>query len=150
MSKSVTKLNFFIALNLPSAFFCGVRIKSIDQSICITFVRYKWINKNPFNSMYWAVQGMAAELATGALVLSKINKTKKNISMLVVGSKVKFNKKARGVISFSCDQGLLIDNALKNAIETNESTEITLNAQGKNCNGEIVSKFSFVWSLKVK
>ena len=33
--------------------------------------------------MFWAVQGMAAELATGALVMQKIKASGKNISMLV-------------------------------------------------------------------
>ena len=33
--------------------------------------------------MFWAVQGMAAELTTGALVMAKINESGKKISMLV-------------------------------------------------------------------
>ena len=36
MINSVKKLNFFLVLNLPSAFLCGVRIKSINESSCIT------------------------------------------------------------------------------------------------------------------
>ena len=31
----------------------------------IVTVRHKWFNQNPFKSMFWAVQGMAAELSTG-------------------------------------------------------------------------------------
>ena len=144
------RLNFFILLKLPSAFICGVRIKSINEHICITTVRHKWINKNPFNSMYWAVQGMAAELATGALIINKINQLNKNISMLVIRNEAEFIKKGKGVIIFNCNQGLEIDNALKRVIKTNESQTITLNALGKNSNGNIVSKFIFIWSLKFK
>ena len=150
MLLSIKKLNLFVALNLPSAFLCGVRIKSIDEINCKTSVVYKWINKNPFRSMYWAVQGMAAELATGALIIIKIKKLNQNISMLVVRNEAEFTKKGRGSINFKCDQGYLIDEALKNAIETKDSQTIILNAEGRDFNGNLVSKFSFYWSLKVK
>ena len=150
MVSSVKKLNFFVALNLPSAFLCGVRINSINQSSCITSVRYKWINKNPFRSMYWAVQGMSAELATGALIIIKIKQLNKKISMLVVGNEAEFMKKGRGAIKFKCDQGFEIDKALKNAIQTKESQTIILNADGIDSEGNIISKFSFTWSLKLK
>jgi hypothetical protein len=36
---------------------------------------------NPFNSMYFAVQAMAAELSTGALVMYQIQKVVKNIDV---------------------------------------------------------------------
>lgn len=150
MINSVKKLNFFLVLNLPSAFLCGVRIKSINESSCITSVRYKWINKNPFRSMYWAVQGMSAELATGALIIIKIKQLNKKISMLVVSNEAEFMKKGRGAIKFKCDQGFEIDKALKNAIQTKESQTIILNADGIDSEGNIISKFSFTWSLKLK
>ena len=61
--------NTFLMMKLPSAYLCGVRLKSVNNETCVTTVKYKWINQNPFNSMFWAVQGMAAELSTGALTL---------------------------------------------------------------------------------
>jgi hypothetical protein len=63
---------------LPSAFICGVRVATIDEKQCVS-VKHRWINQNPFNSMYFAVQAMAAELATGALVMFQIQKVVKNI-----------------------------------------------------------------------
>ncbi|HEA31083.1 MAG TPA: thioesterase, partial [Leeuwenhoekiella sp.] len=52
---------------LPSAWICGVRVQTIGRNTCTTTVRHRWINQNPFKSMFWAVQGMAAELSTGVL-----------------------------------------------------------------------------------
>ena len=100
--------------------------------------------------MYWAVQGMSAELATGALIIIKIKQLNKKISMLVVGNEAEFMKKGRGAIKFKCDQGFEIDKALKNAIQTKESQTIILNADGIDSEGNIISKFSFTWSLKLK
>ncbi len=64
------KLNQFLMLKLPSAWLCGVRVKAISDTNCSVGVKHKWINQNPFKSMYFAVQAMAAELSTGALVIS--------------------------------------------------------------------------------
>jgi hypothetical protein len=54
------------------------------------------------------VQGMAAELTTGALVMDKIQQSGKNISMLLLNNKASFTKKATGRITFTCNQGLEI------------------------------------------
>ena len=69
MKATPRAINSYIFFKLPSCYLTGVRVKTIDQTCCVTSVRHRWINQNPFKSMFWAVQGMAAELATGALVM---------------------------------------------------------------------------------
>ena len=59
--------------------------------------------------MFWAVQGMAAELATGALSNGSVSaQSDAKISMLVATNNATFDKKATGRITFSCEDGLLI------------------------------------------
>src|SRR4051812_48500428 len=60
---------FWLLAKLPAAFFCGVRLRSIDAHRCVTSVPYGWRSQNPFQSTYFAAQAMAAEMSTGALVL---------------------------------------------------------------------------------
>jgi hypothetical protein len=50
-----------------------VRVRNLDETL-YRKVKHRWINQNPFNSMYFAVQAMGAELATGALVMYQIKK----------------------------------------------------------------------------
>ena len=145
-----SKLNFFLMFKLPSAYFCGVRTKYLDDKKCIVSVKHRWINQNPFNSMFWAVQGMAAELTTGALMMAKIKQSGKNISMLVANNNATFTKKAAGRITFECNEGHLVDDAIKNAIETGEGQTIWMKANGKNEDGIEVSSFNFEWTIKVK
>ena len=137
-------------LKLPSAYLCGVRTKSMNDTTCVVSVKYKWINQNPFNSMFWAVQGMAAELSTGALVMHKIRSSGKKISMLVANNNASFTKKATGRIIFSCNQGVDIDEAIQKAIETKEGQTVWLSSVGINSDGMKVSEFNFEWTLKVK
>ena len=90
MALSISKLNSFLMFKLPSAFICGVRVKEINNKECKVTVKHRWINQNPFNSMYFAVQAMAAELTTGALVMGEIQNSKRKVSMLVANNKCNF------------------------------------------------------------
>jgi len=144
------KINTFNFFKLPAVFFTGVRVKSIDNESCTVSVKHRWINQNPFKSMFWAVQGMAAELTTGAMVLAKIRDSGKNISMLVANNNATFTKKATGRITFSCSDGKKVDDAMVKAIETGEGQTIWMQSIGTNSDGVEVSVFNFEWSLKVK
>jgi len=150
MKLTARKINLFNFLKLPAAYYTGVRAKHIDDTKCIVTVKHRWINQNPFKSMFWAVQGMAAELTTGALVLSKIKNSGYNISMLVANNNGTFTKKATGRITFQCLEGQKIDETIKKAVETKEGQTVWLNSKGVNAEGIQVSEFNFEWSLKVK
>ena len=150
MKISPRKINLFLLAKLPSAFLCGVRLKSISDTKCITSVKYKWINQNPFNSLYFAVQAMASELSTGALVLKKIQESGNKISMLVTHNTGSYSKKAVGRITFTCSDGELINNAIKTAIETKEGQKIILTSIGIDKEGDEVGRFTYEWSIKAK
>ncbi len=100
--------------------------------------------------MFWAVQGMAAELSTGALVMAKIKESNKNISMLVANNKGTFSKKARGRITFTCNDGIIVDEAILKTISSGEDQTVWTKSEGKDTTGDVVSVFEFEWTLKVK
>ncbi|WP_026450174.1 DUF4442 domain-containing protein [Aequorivita capsosiphonis] len=150
MKLSPSKINTFLLFKLPSAYLTGVRVKSISENACETTVKHRWINQNPFNSMFWAVQGMAAELSTGAMVMAKIQQSERKISMLVASNKATFTKKARGRINYSCADGELIDAAIQKTISSGEGQTIWMKSEGKDEEGDVVSIFEFEWTLKVK
>ena len=150
MKLSPSKLNSFLMLKLPSAWLCGVRVKHIDQTECEVGVTHRWINQNPFNSMYFAVQAMAAELSTGALVMNRIQESDKKISMLVAQNKASFTKKATGKIRFTCYDGNKVNTAIEKTIETGEGQTFWMKSVGLNSDGVEVSVFEFEWTVKVK
>jgi len=150
MEVTVNKMNKFLMFKLPSAYLCGVRLKALDNSTAKVTVKYRWMNKNPFKSMYFAVQSMAAELTTGAIVIKKIQECGENISMLVTNHSGAFTKKAVGEITFICSDGKLIDEALKSAIETGEGQTIQMKSIGTDEEGDQVSIYEFEWSIKLK
>ena len=150
MAVSTGKVNTFMFFKLPSAWWSGVRLKFMDDTKAIASVKYGWANQNPFNSMFWAVQGMAAELATGAMVSSQIAESGKKISMLVQNNNANFSKKATGRITFTCEDGHLIKDALAKTIETGEGQTIWMKSVGVNEDGVVVSTFKFEWTVRLK
>lgn len=150
MTITASKLNQFLFFKLPSAFICGVRVKTIDATECIVSVKHRWINQNPFQSMYFAVQAMGAELSTGALVMYHIQKSGRKISMLVANNKGNFTKKATGRITFTSNDGHLIEEAIQKTIATGEGQTFWMKSIGMNEQGVQVSEMDFEWSIRVK
>ncbi len=150
MQFTQSKINLFLFFKVPSAYISGVRIKSISELECVATVTHTWINQNPFKSMYFAVQAMAAEVTTGALVLYHIKKVEHNISMLILSNKGSFFKKATGKIFFKCVDGHKIEETIKRAIETGKGQVCLMKSIGINQEGEQVSEFDFEWTVKVK
>jgi hypothetical protein len=93
---------------------------------------------------------MAAELTTGALMIKKIRESGQKISMLVTNHNGTFTKKAIGKITFTCNDGHLIDEALKRTIETGVGQTVVMRSIGVNEMGEYVSTYDFEWSIKLK
>ena len=147
MKYTPNQINKWMLFKLPAAWLTGVRILSISDTKCEVKVRFKWINQNPYRSMFWAVQGMAAELTTGMLLTKSIQESNTNISMLLVGNKSNFYKKAVGKIKFICDQGETAKELI-NLTKKNITYKAWLKAKGFDETGDIVSEFDFEWSCK--
>lgn len=144
------KYNFFLFKDLPSAWLCGVRVKDLNDKKCIISVRHNWFNSNPFKSLYWAVQGMASELATGLAIIDFANKNKLKISMLVISNESKFLKKAKGLIRFECDQVNVLKKTLSSLSKNKTTDKIKLKSTGYDESGDVVSEFIYEWSFKLK
>lgn len=135
---------------IPIAWIAGVRLESFENNKVQTYVELDFLNQNPFNSMFWAVQGMAAEFSTGLMLLRKVQMSGERISTLVVHQESTFTKKAVGKIVFTCDQGETIDDKIKEAIANKEGVSFKLNSTGVDEAGDVVANFTFTWSIKIK
>ena len=150
-SKQVTNpllFRLFMLRKLPAAFVAGLRIRSLTEGSAVVTVRHKWINQNPFRSMYFAVQSMAAEMSTGLLASGHIHGRTPAVSMLVVGVEATFFKKVTGLVAFTCAAGETIAMAVAETMQTGESRTVRCRSVGTNEAGEEVSEFYITWSFK--
>lgn len=141
---------FFSFLKLPAAWFAGVRLISLDHARCVTGVPYGWRSQNPFSSIYFAAQAMAAELSTGALVMLGTENAEVPFSMLIVDLHASFGKKAVADTTFVCEGGEAVHQAVAEAKSTGEARTIVLETVGRMADGTEVSRFRFTWSVKAR
>ena len=144
------KYTLFTFFKLPSVFWTGIRTTRVTDTTCEVSVKHRWINQNPFKSMFWAVQGMAAELTTGLLIMKGIKESNDKVSMLVLNNNANFSKKATGRITFSCTQGAEITQLMDELIKSGTPKTIWMESVGTDEAGDVVSRFNFEWTLIVK
>lgn len=134
---------------LPSIYFWGVKVVSLDEQECIVSIPFKWATKNPFKSIYFAAQGGAAELSTGLLVESQL-KGRGKWSMLVIDFQAKFTKKADALVKYRCNDGAKVAVTIAKAEETGMPQTMQLESIGYLVDGTEVGRVGITWSLKKK
>lgn len=140
----------YLLKSLPMAFIAGIRVKELSKEKAITTIKYGWLTQNPFRSMYFACQAMAAEMSTGLLVLNSVYKSSPAISMLIVKNEALYFKKAIGKITFTCNAGNSIELAIIKTKTIGEGLVIELKSIGLDESGDKIAEFTFTWSLKAK
>ncbi len=150
MVRHPVKFRMFLLTRLPSAFFCGVRVRSIDKDHCTASVPYKWLSRNPFRSTYFACLSMAAEMSTGALAMMYVYQRSPGVSMLVVSVESKYFKKATGRTTFSCHDGEEFRKEIEECISTGEGRIVKARSIGTNDREEVIAEFLVTWSFKVR
>ncbi len=145
------RFKLFTINQLPLAFVAGLKVVQLTDESSTVSITYNYWTKNPFRSMYFAAQAMAAELSTGVLVMDQVQAAKpKKISMLVYNMEADFTKKATGKILFTCNQGDELNTIMEKVTNSTEGQIITLTSTGRDEENEIVSTFRFTWTLKEK
>ena len=144
------RFGFFLATKLPAAFFVGLRLKVIDANKCTIGVRHSFFSKNPFKSVYFAAEAMAAEMSIGLLAFGYIYNQPAKVSMLVVKMEAEYFKKGIGKLQFTCKDGEAIEKAIETTLQTGEGVTLVCESIGKNEADQIVANFKFTWSFKAK
>lgn len=149
-ANSVFKFRSLMFFQIPLIWFSGIKVKEFDRNACKIKLPFTRRTQNPFRSVYFAAQCMAAELSTGLLVMAETLETGKKCSMLVTDMKANFVKKADQDIIFTCEPKDIIMNAIQNSLALNEPVKFILKSQGLMPDGVVVAEFEFEWSLKIK
>lgn len=143
-------LRFYFLAKLPLALFAGLRMDGLTRDKCDVSLPYGWRSTNPFRSIYFAAQAMAAELSTGALAMAAVRAAPVRVAMLIVSLEATFEKKATARTTFTCEAGEEIQAAVARAIETGEPQTVRAESVGRLPDGVVVARFHFTWSFKAK
>jgi hypothetical protein len=148
--RSPLRLKLFFLKNLPMGFIAGLRVPHADADETEVTISMGYLTKNPFRSIYFACQAMAAELSTGILAINAIEKSSQKFSVIVVGIEAEFTKKAVGKITYKCTDGPEFKATIDKCLESNEPHTYTATSIGNDEMDEKVAEFKITWSFKPK
>ncbi|QHL89474.1 DUF4442 domain-containing protein [Nibribacter ruber] len=136
--------------SLPMAYLAGCRIQKLTEQEAQVSLKYGYLTKNPFKSIYFACLAMAAEMSSGVLSMMYLYKANPSVSMLVVNMEAEFSKKAMGTITFTCADGDAIAAAVKETQTTGQGSSLQTLSIGHDEQGDEVARFRITWSYKAR
>ena len=134
--------------NLPLAAAAGLRVLRLDDSGAVTRLPGGWRTRNPFGSTYFAAQAMAAEMSTGAPLLTLVAGARAPLKVLVVGIEAQFVKKLVGAGLFACTDGPALRAAVERVASGGETEQIGARSTGRDARGDVVSEWTISWIVK--
>ena len=151
LQKIVTTKPAFAAMlwaKLPLAAFAGMRVERLDAERCEVSLPSGWKTQNPFGSMYFAAQAMAAEASTGMPALWFIEESGVSMASLVTGISAQFTKKGSAKATFAFEGGAAMRAAIEQAAASGEPVVHVAKSVGTQRGGEVIAVFEITWSFK--
>jgi len=142
------KQKLFYLKSLPMGLISGIKLVSLDENESVAEVPFRWRNKNPFRSMYFAVLSMAAELSTAAPVMLALEGHDVDVALIIVDLKVEFIKKAQSRTTFTCIEYENICKVIAQLKQAGDTAAVTIKTTGRDVDGNEVATFYFTWSFK--
>ena len=140
------KLRLWMLRRLPMGLASGMYISELDEDHCTVVLQDRWWIRNPFNSVFWAVMSMAAELSTGALVFAYGRPG--NMQFILVGFEAKFLKKAKGKSFYFCRAGKEVERAISNNMNNPAPSSIIMPVLAQDESGQVLAEFICYWQLR--
>lgn len=141
---------FYLLRHLPLAYIAGVKTRYVNFQEAEIYMKFRWINQNPFGSIYFAALCMGGEFSTGIIAQAIILNSDAKMSMLLLNIEANFIKKAKGVVVFKCFDGPSLNSAIESAINSIEATECTAYSEAINEYGDVIATFRCKWAFRLK
>ena len=140
----------YISVKMPLLALSRSRIRALDLTYAESQLPFALTNRNPFGSMYFAAQLMAAEMSVGALMLLHNENHSQNFSPIVKHIDVLFQRGAYEPITFRCEEGVRVARLLERALRTGERVEDVFTVTGTTKKEGEMFKAHFTWSVRHK
>lgn len=139
-----------VAIRMPLLALSRARLVELNLNEATSFLPFALTNRNPFGSMYFAAQLMAAELACGGLVLLHNENHEQNFSPIVKHIDVEFMRAGFGDITYHCSQGVKAARMLERALRTGDRVEEVFEIEGTTKADGVITRVAITWSARHK
>ena len=144
-------LRYFGISQIPLILFVRPSVFQINEKSAVIKIPFRRRVKNHLGSMYFGAMSIGADLAAGILAFRKIKEQNQHISLIFKNFNAEFLKRAEGHTYFSCNNGEIIEDLIKKAIESEERVEEEIQVTATvptEFGDEPVAKFKLIMSLK--
>lgn len=138
----------YLWARLPLAACAGLSLRRLDGDACTVSLPGGWRTQNPFRSMYFAAQAMAAEMSTGAPAMMLAEGASASVSMLVREVRGVFTRRIQGDAMFTFEDLAGMRETVERAVATGESESFVARSTGRAADGAAASEFEITWSFK--
>jgi hypothetical protein len=136
---------FFLWLASP-------KIVELTDERCVVSVPLNWrTRRRDIKAMYLGTLCMGADVAAGLIAFKLVNDKKLRVNFIFKDMKAEFLKRAEGTVFFTNNEGRMIQDLLRRAIETGERQEATVPVVAtvpSKLGDEPVARFELTLSLK--
>jgi hypothetical protein len=143
-------LSGFMGAKMPLGLAAGLRLDSLDRQRCVVTLPGGWRTQNPFGSMYWAAQGMAAELATGLHPFVLSSAAPVPVRMILAKCEGEFVRMCKGQGRFEFSEGAAVEAAIGETLGSGENVSCATRVVGYDPDGQEVSRWTFTWAFRAK
>lgn len=152
--RETAKLRLFGLLKVPLLLFVSPSVRELSDSRCVVRIPLNRLTRNHLNSMYFGTLACGADCAGGLLAMHHIEKQAPGkVSLVFKDFQAKFLKRAEGDTDFTCEDGVIISETVRKAIETGERQNIPMRITAtapEQTGSEPVAEFILTLSLKYR
>lgn len=150
--KSTLLLRGFGLLKVPLILMVSPRVTSIDESRCVIKIPLNRITRNHLHSMYFGTLCIGADACAGLLAVYLMNLRETKLRFVFKDLKAEFLKRAEDDVTFACEDGATITQAIEQAQESGERVNITTHIVAHcptKLDDKSVARFELTLSMKI-
>ncbi len=151
--KQTVFLRAFGFFKIPLLFYVSPTVVHLSEKACAVKIPLNWRTKNHLGSMYFGTLAVGADCAGGLMAVEAIRKSGQKVSLIFKDFKAEFLKRPEADVVFSCQDGPMILEQVKETIRTGERVNRTLKIKAtcpSKLGDEPVALFDLTLSLKAQ
>ncbi len=153
MENNLRKYRWMLRLlawtKIPLIAFVRPKLLVLNANQCELRIPLRRRTKNHLASMYFGALCVGADIAGGFLVFYHADLLKRKVSFAFKSMSVDFLKRAETAVTFVCEEGKLIEDLMKIALESGERQNQVVEIKALNTQKEVVALFKMELSFKI-
>ncbi|HKR66908.1 MAG TPA: DUF4442 domain-containing protein [Thermoanaerobaculia bacterium] len=152
--KPTTMVRLWSLQNVFFLWLTRLRVLELTNDRCVVFVPLNWITRRrDIHAMYLGTLCMGADVAAGLISFKLAREQKVRVNFIFKDIKGEFLKRAEGDVVFTNNDGPMIQELVRRALESGEREEATVHVTAtvpEKLGDEPVAKFELTLSVKRK